>query len=173
MSGSGTLDRRALTLNTPADLTWTPEGWRLAPTRFSFAGGSASISGLFGARTEVDAQLISMPLTVLDIGWPQLGLGGIASGSVRYRAPHAGAAPSGEANLRVRGLTRAGLVLSSRPMDIGVNARLEGSNAALRAVAVSEGRVIGRAQARVALDRRPGPVRRAARAGADAGADPL
>jgi translocation and assembly module TamB len=156
VSGSGTLDRRALQLVTPADLTWTPEGWRLAPTRVSFAGGSASVSGLFGARTEVDAQLAAMPLTVLDIGWPQLGLGGIASGTVRYRSPHAGAPPSGEANLRVRGLTRAGLVLSSRPMDIGVNARLDGSNAALRAIAVSEGRVIGRAQARVSAIGGPG-----------------
>jgi translocation and assembly module TamB len=156
ISGSGTLDRRALQLITPADLTWTPEGWRLAATRFSFAGGSASVSGLFGARTEVDAQLAAMPLTVLDIGWPQLGLGGIASGSVRYRSPFAGAPPSGEANLRVRGLTRAGLVLSSRPMDIGVNARLDGSNAALRAIAVSEGRVIGRAQARISAIGGPG-----------------
>ena len=51
--------------------------------------------------------------------------------------------------MRVRGLTRAGLVLSSRPVDIGLNARLDGVNAALRAVAVSEGRTIGRAQARI------------------------
>jgi translocation and assembly module TamB len=156
VTGAGTLDRRALQLITPAELTWTPEGWRLAPTRVSFAGGIASVSGLFGARTEVDAQLAAMPLTVLDIGWPQLGLGGIASGSVRYRSPHAGSPPSGEANLRVRGLTRAGLVLSSRPMDIGVNARLEGSNAALRAIAVSDGRVIGRAQARIGSIGGPG-----------------
>jgi translocation and assembly module TamB len=156
VSGSGTLDRRPLRLVTPAELVWTPDGWRLAPTRFSFAGGSASVSGLFGRRTEVDAQLLAMPLTVLDIGWPRLGLGGIASGSVRYRAPWAGAPPSGEANLRVRGLTRAGLVLSSRPMDIGVNARLEGANAALRAIAVSDGRVIGRAQARVSSIGGPG-----------------
>jgi translocation and assembly module TamB len=58
--------------------------------------------------------------------------------------------PSGAANLRVRGLTRAGLVLSSRPVDVGVAARLTGAGAALRAVAVSEGRTVGRAQARMA-----------------------
>jgi len=150
VSGSGTLDRRPLELVTPAELSWSAEGWRLGPTQVRFAGGSASLSGLFGTRTEIDAQLQSMPLTVLDIGYPQLGLGGIASGTVRYRSPSASAPPSGEANLRIRGLTRAGLVLSSRPMDIGLNARLDGSNAALRAVAVSEGRTIGRAQARIA-----------------------
>ena len=90
-----------------------------------------------------------MPLSVLDIGYPELGLGGIASGSVRYRSPSAGAPPTGEANLRIRGLTRAGLVLSSRPVDIGLNARLDGVNFAMRAVAVSEGRTIGRMQARI------------------------
>jgi translocation and assembly module TamB len=149
ISGSGTLDRRPLQLTSPAVLTYGEEGWRLAPTRFTFAGGSASLSGLFGARTEVDARLEAMPLTVLDIFYPRLGLGGNASGLVRYRSAGEDAPPAGEANLRVRGLTRAGLVLSSRPVDLGLNARLDGVNAAIRAVAVSEGRTIGRAQARI------------------------
>ncbi|HEX8641512.1 MAG TPA: translocation/assembly module TamB domain-containing protein [Allosphingosinicella sp.] len=149
ISGSGTLDRRPIELVSPAVLIRTPDGWRLEPTQFRFAGGRASLAGLFGEQTEIDARLDAMPLTVLDIAYPRLGLGGIASGLLRYRWPAGGAPPVGEANLRIRGLTRAGLVLSSRPMDIGVNARLDGVNAALRAVAVSAGRTIGRAQARV------------------------
>ncbi|HVH01367.1 MAG TPA: translocation/assembly module TamB domain-containing protein, partial [Amaricoccus sp.] len=149
ITGSGTLDRRPLELTSPAVLTRTDEGWRLSPTRFTFAGGNASLAGLFGERTEVDARLEAMPLTVLDMAWPRLGLGGIASGLVRYRSAAPNAPPAGEANLRIRGLTRAGLVLSSRPVDIGVNARLAGASAAMRAVAVSEGRTIGRAQARL------------------------
>jgi translocation and assembly module TamB len=150
ISGSGTLDRRPLDLVTPAVLTASEEGWRLAPTQFRFAGGSASLAGLFGLRTEIDAQLQAMPLSVLDIFYPDLGLGGIASGSVRYRSASPAAPPSGAADLRVRGLTRAGLVLTSRPVDLGLNARLDGGQAALRAVAVSEGRTIGRLQARIA-----------------------
>ena len=149
ITGSGTLDRRPLALTSPAVLTQEADGWRLAPTRFTFAGGSASLAGLFGVRTEVDARLEAMPLTVLDMAYPRLGLGGIASGLVRYRSAGPNAPPTGEANLRIRGLTRAGLVLSSRPVDIGLNARLDGVNAAMRAVAVSEGRTIGRAQARL------------------------
>ena len=43
VSGSGTLDRRPLELVSPAELTWQAEGWRLAPTRFRFAGGNASL----------------------------------------------------------------------------------------------------------------------------------
>jgi translocation and assembly module TamB len=62
----------------------------------------------------------------------------------------------GSANLRVRGLSRAGLVLASKPIDVGVNAVLAGGQAAMRAVAVSDGKTIGRAQARFgALGRGP------------------
>jgi translocation and assembly module TamB len=85
---------------------------------------------------------------VLDIAYPQLALGGIASGTLSYREL-AGAQPTGDANLRVRGLSRSGLVLSSRPVDIGLIAKLAGGNAAVRAVAASGGQTIGRAQARL------------------------
>jgi translocation and assembly module TamB len=90
-----------------------------------------------------------MPLTALNILYPRLGLGGIASGTLSYRAPQGGAQPSGAADLRIRGLTRSGLVLSSKPVDVGVAARLVNGSAALRAIAVSEGKTIGRAQARI------------------------
>ena len=88
----GTLDRRPLELITPAELTGTPEGWRLAPTHFRFAGGNASLAGLFGARTEIDARLEAMPLTVLDIVYPRarprrhrLGHGPLSLGRRRTR----------------------------------------------------------------------------------------
>lgn len=150
LTGRGTLDRRALVLTEPAVISREGDGWRVHSAELGFAGGSASVSGLFGgASTELDARMEAMPLSVLDIGWPELGLGGSASGTLRYRFAEGGE-PSGTANLRVRGLTRSGLVLSSRPVDIGLAARLEGRNAGIRAVAVSEGRTIGRAQARLA-----------------------
>ena len=57
---------------------------------------------------------------------------------------------SGRIDLKVRGLSRAGLVLASKPIDLGIAAVVEGNNAAMRAVAVSNGAVIGRAQARFA-----------------------
>jgi translocation and assembly module TamB len=151
LTGSGTVDRRPIQLREPALFTREGNAWRLASTNLGFAGGSATVAGLFGPDdTAFDARMQNMPLTVLDILYPRLGLGGIASGTLSYRAPKGGAVPGGAANLRVRGLTRSGLVLSSRPVDVGINARLAGGNAALRAVAVSEGRVIGRAQARIA-----------------------
>ncbi|MFL6862887.1 MAG: translocation/assembly module TamB domain-containing protein [Allosphingosinicella sp.] len=150
LTGGGTVDRRPLQLTEPALLTREGDGWRLSPTSLAFAGGNARVSGLFGgATTEIAARLEEMPLSILDIGWPELGLGGNASGTLNYRFGAAGE-PGGDMNLRVRGLTRSGLVLSSRPVDIGVAARLAGGKAGLRAVAVSDGKVIGRAQARLA-----------------------
>jgi translocation and assembly module TamB len=149
LTGGGTVDRRPIRLTAPALLTREDGGWRLAPASLSFAGGNATVGGLFGARrTEVEARLAAMPLTVLDIAYPRLGLGGIASGTLSYRELD-GAQPVGDANLRVRGLSRSGLVLSSRPVDIGLNAKMVGGNAAVRAVAVSGGQTIGRAQARL------------------------
>ncbi|HEY0625411.1 MAG TPA: translocation/assembly module TamB domain-containing protein [Allosphingosinicella sp.] len=150
LTGGGTVDRRPIQLTQPAVFTKEEGGWRLAPTSLTFAGGRASVSGLFGgSATEVQARLDQMPLTVLDIAYPRLGLGGIASGTLNYRAPEDGTNPTGDMNLRIRGLTRSGLVLSSKPVDVGIAARLVGGNAAMRAVAVSEGRTVGRAQARI------------------------
>ena len=151
LAGEGSVDRRPIRITQPFVFAREGAAWRLSSGALSYAGGNAEVSGLFGGdRTELAARLEAMPLTVLDIAWPQLGLGGIASGTLNYTTPAGGGAPSGAANLRIRGLSRAGLVLSSRPVDIGLAARLDGNGAAMRAVAVSEGRTVGRAQARLA-----------------------
>jgi len=147
--GDGQIDGKPVTLATPATLRREGDGWRLQPTRFGFSGGSATVAGLFGgSSTAFEASLDGMPLSVLDLLKPGLGLGGEATGRLRYAAP-AGAEPSGRADLRVRGLTRAGLVLSSTPVDVGLAAALDGGQAAVRAIAASGGKVIGRAQAQL------------------------
>lgn len=148
LRGDGSLEGRAFALASPAVLTAEGDGWRVAPTSVRFAGGSATLSGRTGSSPELTADLQSMPLSVLDIVRPSLDLGGLATGRVSY-AWNRGV-PSGRANLTVRGLTRAGLVLASKPIDVGLAAVLQGGRAAARAVAVSDGRTIGRAQARFA-----------------------
>ncbi|WP_420833437.1 translocation/assembly module TamB domain-containing protein [Sphingomonas pollutisoli] len=146
VSAQGTLDRRPLALVGPAVFTRNEDGWRLAPAKLSFAGGTADLSGHFtGAASAVDATLTSMPLAVLDIGYPGLGLGGEASGKLAF-VQSRGAAPTGKINMTVRGLTRSGLVLSSRPVDVGIAGILEPGKAAARAVAASGGKTVGRAQ---------------------------
>ncbi len=147
LTGRGELARRPLTLDSPLVLTKADDGWQIAPTRVRFGGGRGTLSGRTGSRPEFHADIQAMPLQLLDIVWPKTGLGGIASGRLDYRWD---GAPSGSANLRVRGLSRAGLVLASKPIDVGVNAVLGGGRGAMRAVAVSDGKTIGRAQARFA-----------------------
>lgn len=150
LTGDGALDNRPLSLASPAELTAEGGGWRLATTRLRFNGGGATLGGRYGPDgIELDAGLDRMPLTVLDILKPGLGLGGQATGQLSYRSPR-DALPSGRADLKVRGLTRSGLILSSTPVDMGLAAVLSGDRAVARAVVASGGKTIGRAQARLA-----------------------
>ena len=147
IAAQGTVDRRPLKLDTPAILHRVGDGWQLDKTSLSFAGGHATVGGRFGdSGNAVDLTLAQMPLSILDIGYPGLGLGGSASGSLGYASTVDGA-PTGKIDMTVRGLTRSGLVLSSRPIDVGIAGILQPGKAAVRAVAASGGQTIGRAQA--------------------------
>jgi translocation and assembly module TamB len=150
LTGRGEVARRPLTLDSAMVVTREDDGWRVAPTRLRFGGGRATVSGRTGFSPEIHADLQAMPMQLLDIGWPNLGLGGSATGRLDYRWRGDNGSPSGRADLRIRGLSRAGLVLSSKPIDLGLAAVLSGGKAAMRAVAVSDGKTIGRAQARFA-----------------------
>jgi translocation and assembly module TamB len=132
-------------LNQAAVLTRSGDGWALAPTNLSFAGGTAIVAGRSGSRPEVHAQVQHMPLEVLDLAWPKLDLSGSATGRLDYAWK---GNRNGRLELKVRGLSRAGLVLASKPIDVGVAAIVNGNQAALRVVAASDGQVVGRAQAR-------------------------
>ena len=145
LTGSGRIEREPLVLNQAAVLTRSGDAWTLAPTSVSFGGGSATVSGRSGSAPEVHAKLGGMPLQVLDIFWPNLDLSGSATGSVDYAWK---SNRSGRLDLKVKGLSRAGLVLASKPIDVGIAAIVNGSQAGLRAVAASDGSIVGRAQAR-------------------------
>ncbi|WP_313808590.1 translocation/assembly module TamB domain-containing protein [Sphingobium sp.] len=144
---SGTIDKRPIRLTRAATFTRTQDGWRLDPASISFAGGSLQLGGeLSGRTTSIEARLQKLPLSLLDIGYDNLGLGGTATGSLSYVHTRGGM-PTGRAELRVRGLSRSGLSLSSRPVDAGVNAVLTQDRLATRMIFVADGQTIGRAQA--------------------------
>lgn len=147
LTGKGSIENQPLALGQAAVLTRSGDGWALAPTNISFAGGNATLSGRSGSAPEVHAQLGGMPLQVLDIIWPNLDLAGSATGRVDYAWK---SNRSGNLNLKVHGLSRAGLVLSSKPVDVGIAAIVNGNRAGLRAVAASDGAIVGRAQAQFA-----------------------
>jgi len=145
VTGSGRIEREPLVLNQAAVFTRSGDGWALAPTSLNFAGGSAIVSGRSGSRPEVHAQVQHMPLGVLDLAWPNLDLSGLATGRIDYAWK---GNRNGRLDLKVRGLSRAGLVLASKPIDLAVAAVVNNNQAAIRAVAGNGGQVIGRAQAR-------------------------
>ncbi|MEO8176251.1 MAG: translocation/assembly module TamB domain-containing protein [Sphingomicrobium sp.] len=145
LTGRGQIDRRPLVLREAALLTRSDDGWSLAPTNFTFAGGSGTLSGRSGSLPEVHAQLRSMPMQILDIAWPGLDLEGSATGRLDYAWK---GNRNGRADLRIKGLSRSGLVLASEPIDVALAAVVGGDKAALRAVAASGGKTIGRAQAK-------------------------
>ena len=147
LTGDGRIEREPLVLNQAAVLTRSGDGWALAPTNVSFAGGTAILSGRSGSRPEVHAQVQALPLEVLDLFWPGMDLSGSATGRLDYAWK---GNRNGRLDLKVRGLSRAGLVLASKPIDVGIAATVNDNQAAVRAVAASDGAVVGRAQARFA-----------------------
>jgi translocation and assembly module TamB len=148
LRGQGTLGRQPLTLTRPAVIRRERDLWRLEPTELSYGGGTARVSGEFGgSRLRIDAGLNNLPLSLLDIGWPTLNLGGRASG--RLGLEQGAGAPTGTAELRLTNFTRSGLTDSGTPLDIGINAALSQTSGAVRAVINRNGQTMGRIQARV------------------------
>ena len=147
LTGSGQIERRPLVLTEPAVLNRSGDGWALEPTGLRFGGGTATVSGRSGSNPEVHAAVQGMPLEVLDIAWPKLDLSGTATGRLDYAWK---GNRSGRLDLKVRGLSRAGLLTASKPIDIAVAAVIGGRSAAIRAVAGNGGSIAGRAQGRFA-----------------------
>lgn len=143
----GTLDERPIRLARAATISRVDGGWRLAPATISYGGGSLQLAGAFGGgRTAFQARLNKLPLSLLDLLKAGLGFGGVATGSVDL-SQGGGEQPTGKAELRIRGLTRSGLTLSSRPVDMGLNAMLTRDRLAARLLFASDGRTIGQGQA--------------------------
>ena len=142
---------RALSMPRRAVLTKLDAGgWRLSPTQLDFAGGTMIADGSFGGPTapDLNVQLDAMPLSLTDIVGLDLGLGGTISGRVDYRPAPSGL-PVADMTVKVKGLTRSGLVLSSRPIDVEMVAALTETNFDARAVIDEGGQQRGRLQARI------------------------
>ncbi|ANY19983.1 hypothetical protein A6F68_01467 [Tsuneonella dongtanensis] len=149
VAARGNYAGRAITMPRRAVLLRQDDGgWRLEPTQVNFAGGALIGSGeLGGQRTVMRVQMAEMPLSVADI-FMELGLGGKISGVVDF-ASGGGAPLTGEARFKVDDLTRSGLVLTSRPMDLAMVLRLTPDRLETRAVLDEGGQRRGRVQGRI------------------------
>lgn len=141
---------QAIVMRRRAVLTSDAGGWKLAPTQIGYGGGTAIVSGSFGRETALDLALSKMPLSLANLFVSDLGLGGTASGLVEYRQAGRGQ-PTGSAKLQLGGLSRSGLVLTSRPIDLSMVGELSASALQTRMVMREGGQSRGRVQARIAL----------------------
>lgn len=148
VAADGQFGGREITMPRRAVLTALDGGgWRLAPTQVNYGDGGAIASGLFGTdETALELKLARMPLSLVDVVVSDLGMGGTISGNIDYRAPKGGL-PTGTARVKVDDLTRSGLVLSSKPVDLSLVARLDADSLEARAVLANEDIRRGRVQA--------------------------
>ncbi|MCB2089022.1 MAG: translocation/assembly module TamB domain-containing protein [Sphingomonadaceae bacterium] len=137
------MPRRAL-LSKQAD-----GSWNLQRTQLSYGKGVTLAQGSFGAgATQLQLQLAQMPLSLIDLASADVGLGGTMSGEVEF-ARRADRPLTGNARVKVDGLTRSGLVLTSRPVDLALVAQLREDRLETRAVIAETGAQRGRVQARI------------------------
>lgn len=121
-------------------------GWRLAPAEIDFGGGRAVASGLIGnGLGELRLALSDMPLSLGDVVFTDLGLGGKVSGLLTWGHAREGL-PMGDMKLWLKGLTRSGVVLTSRPIDVALVGQLDGDTLQVKAVASEGGATRGRLQ---------------------------
>jgi translocation and assembly module TamB len=124
-------------------------GWELERAQLSYADGFAIASGRFGGEQPMEGRLAlsRMPMALADVVG-ELGLGGTVSGVIDFAGSDSGV-PTGQARLIANGLTRSGLVLTSRPVDIALVGELSPSLLQARAVIEDQGNANGRLDATI------------------------
>ncbi len=139
----------AFRLAAPAIVTRTPAGWDLAETVVVLPKGQARLAGTFGNATRVRARLEDVDLALARAISPAMALGGKVTGGIDYSA-EGNAIPTVEARLDIARLTRTAAYVVSRPVDVAVQGRLNGSGGTLGALIKRNGASVGRLQARLA-----------------------
>ncbi|MXO58056.1 DUF490 domain-containing protein [Altererythrobacter salegens] len=153
LAAKGSYGSRKIAMPRRAILAKLPDGgWELRPTQLDFGEGRAIAEGRFGGGRPASGKfsLDKMPLSLIDVVGGDVGLGGTISGIVDL-AGGANGDPTGEARVMARGLTRSGLVLTSRPIDLALVARLSPTLLQARAVLQDDGGVKGRLQGRISM----------------------
>lgn len=124
-------------------------GWTLAKTQVSYGNGGMIASGEFGGDAlRADLKLDKMPLSLVDLVVADIGLGGTISGLIDFESTGNGA-PTGNARVMVDDLTRSGLVLTSKPIDLALVTKLSANSLEARTIIEEDGQRRGRLQAQI------------------------
>ncbi|OJW61588.1 MAG: hypothetical protein BGO57_06600 [Sphingomonadales bacterium 63-6] len=130
----------------PARIKLGEGTYELLTTNLALRQGNVQLAGIYGPETKLQARLKDVDLAVLRPVMPELGLGGVASGSVDFSQQGDGF-PSADARLTVQRFTRTSLASISQPVDLKMVGRLQPDGGTLRAVVERNGSVVGRANA--------------------------
>ena len=124
-------------------------GWALAPSQIGYGRGFVILEGMLGgAENSFKAQISRMPMRVLDLAGAELGFGGRLSGIVTF-SQREDEPPAGSARVRIDRFSRAGLVLSSQPINVVAVADLTRGGMSAGARLLENGTRLGQVKARI------------------------
>jgi translocation and assembly module TamB len=132
----------------PARIIPSADGYELLPTTVNLGrGSSARIAGRFGDGIMVQSRLERVNMAILNAVYPDMGLGGRATGSLDFEQASSDSFPRADARLSITGFTRTTAASVSQPVDVNFAGKLLSDGGEARAVMRKRGSVIGRIQA--------------------------
>lgn len=133
----------------PARIIPGKDGYELLPTMVNLGRGStARVAGRYGdAGMMLQSRLERVNMAVLNTIYPDLGLGGRATGSLDFEQTSSEAFPRADARLTISDFTRTTAASVSQPVDVNFVGKLLSDGGEARAVMRRRGTVIGRMQA--------------------------
>jgi translocation and assembly module TamB len=133
---------------TPARIIPGADGYELLPTNISLGrGSSARIAGRFGDGIMLQSRLERVNMAILNAVYPDMGLGGRATGSLDFEQANSDSFPRADARLTITDFTRTTAASVSQPVDVNFAGKLLADGGEARAVMRKRGSVIGRLQA--------------------------
>ncbi|MBU0824416.1 MAG: translocation/assembly module TamB domain-containing protein, partial [Alphaproteobacteria bacterium] len=132
----------------PARIIPGPDGYELLPTTVNLGrGSSARVAGRFGDGIMIQSRLERVNMAILNAVYPDMGLGGRATGSLDFEQASSESFPRADARLTITGFTRTTAASVSQPVDVNFAGKLLSDGGEARAVMRKRGSVIGRMQA--------------------------
>jgi translocation and assembly module TamB len=132
----------------PARIIPGPDGYELLPTTVNLGrGSSARVAGRFGDGIMIQSRLERVNMAILNAVYPDMGLGGRATGSLDFEQASSESFPRADARLSITGFTRTTAASVSQPVDVNFAGKLLSDGGEARAVMRKRGSVIGRVQA--------------------------
>ncbi|WP_081944625.1 translocation/assembly module TamB domain-containing protein [Sphingopyxis sp. MWB1] len=132
----------------PARIIPHRDDYELLPTTINLGRrSSARVAGRFGDGIFLQSRLDQVNMAILNALYPDMGLGGRASGSIDFAQANSNAFPRADARLSIRNFTRTTAASISEPVDVNLAGKLLPDGGEMRAVMRQRGTVVGRLQA--------------------------